>query len=393
IPFKPRVDTENMGGGGNMVNQVVYSSIFLVSLISLFVRRLDATEIIKKEKLLTIFLCWCLLSVVWSYSPFDTVKRFFRIFTLYTVTLSLLVHTTSTKEILSFIKPILYLYVFFSVVVCLVIPGAKDPQFHTWRGFTDHKNVLGQIAVICVVLSYFIYKMEAGYAKIIAGAAVVFSLALLFGSRSMTSISNFLLIAFAGSLVSVDKIFKPLGFGRTASVVLFLFGITVVATVIFISPEIIDTITEAAGKDPTFSGRTDLWTAMFISISQHPILGTGYQAFWSINPPSEYLQHIYKLFIWIPNESHNGFIDITNEVGFVGLGIFFVMIIRYFVSLRHLDSPTPWKWLVIAALVGNLQESNLFRVGHIVGALLVVSYMILFAQLWEKDYEEDFEPE
>jgi len=393
IPFKPRVEAENMGGGGNILNQVVFTSLFLGSLISLFVRRLDAIAIIKKEKVLTIFLLWCVLSVLWSYSPLDTVKRSFRIITLFTVTLSLLVHITSTREILKIIKPVLYLYVFLSVLVCIAIPGAKDPQFQTWRGFTDHKNVLGQVAVICVILTFFIYKIEAGNAKIIAAIAVVFSLALLFGSRSMTSISNFMIIAFAGLVISADEIFKPLGLGRTASVIMFLFGITVAATIYFVSPEIIDTLTEAAGKDPTFSGRTDLWTAMIISISHHPFIGTGYQAFWSVSPPSEYLAHIFKVFVWIPNESHNGFIDIANEVGLIGLGIFFIMIFRYFISLRKQNGLNPWKWLIIAALIGNLQESNLFRVGHIVGALAVISYLILFAQLWKKDNEIESEYE
>lgn len=391
IPFRARVDTSKMGGGSNIVNQIVYTFIFFASLFSLFVRRLDAIAIIKKEKLLTIFLLWCLLSVFWSFSPADTLKRLFRIFILFTVVLSLLVNTTSTKEILHYTKPVLYLYIFLSVLVCIVVPGAKDPQFHTWRGFTDHKNILGQVAVICIILSFFIYKAESGYAKFIAAAAVLFSAALLFGSRSMTSISTFLLIAFAGSILSVDKIFKPLGFGKTASVTLFLFGTIVIASVFLISPEIIDPITEAMGKDPSFSGRTDLWTAMFIGILHHPLLGTGYQAFWSINPPSQYLEHIYKLFVWIPNESHNGYIDITNEIGFIGLGLFVIMIFKYFVSLRKLNYASPWKWNIIAALIINMQESTFFKAGHFVGSMLIISYLILFAQLWKQDIEEEYE--
>ena len=71
---------------------------------------------------------------------------------------------------------------------------------------------------------------------------------------------------------------------------------------ILVYPEIIAIVTESVGKDPTFTGRTDLWTAMIISISHHPFLGTGYQAFWSVSPPSHYLKHIYDLFTWIPNE-------------------------------------------------------------------------------------------
>ena len=165
IPFTERATSTKLDISGNIVNQIVYPSVFLLSLVSLFVRRLDAIAIIKREKLLTIFLIWCFISIAWSYSPIDTAKRFFRTLTLFTVVLSLLVHTTSTKEILKIIKPILFLYVFLSLVVCIVIPGAKDPTFHSWRGFTVHKNILGADAVVCAILSYFIYKKKLGQQK------------------------------------------------------------------------------------------------------------------------------------------------------------------------------------------------------------------------------------
>jgi exopolysaccharide production protein ExoQ len=389
IPFQPAGKDTTMNGGGNIVNQIVYSLVFLFSVISLVIRRLDAIAIIKKEKFLTIFLLWCLISILWSYSPIDTAKRFFRIFTGFTVVLSLFVHTTSSEEILKIIKPILFLYVFTSVVACILIPGAIDPGFNTWRGFASEKNSLGQVAVICILLSYFIFKIETGYGKFISAAAVVFSLALLIGSRSMTSISTFVLILGAGSLFSIDKIFKPLGLGRTASATLFIFIIVVIASVVFISPEIIAIITEAVGKDPTFSGRTNLWTAMIISIMQHPLLGTGYLAFWSVSPPSAYLSHIYDLFVWIPNEGHNGYIDIANEVGIIGLGLFLMMIARYFINLRKLHYPNPWIWIILATLIINLQESVLFRLDHVAGWLFIVAYLFLFSNLWKQDTEAE----
>ena len=394
MPFQHREIEQKLGaGGGNIINQIVYTSIFLLSLVSLFFRRLDAIAIIKREKLLTIFLAWCLISIVWSYSPIDTAKRFFRTLTVFMVTLSFLVHTTSTKEILKFIKPVLYLYVFLSVVACIVIPGAKDQTFHTWRGFEDQKNGLGSVAVMCIILSYFIYKVETGRAKFIAGIAVLFSLALLFGARSGTAIASFLIIAFCGSLLSIDELFKPLGLGRSASIIVYLFAITMVVAFILIYPQIIAVVTEGIGKDPTFTGRTDIWTTMLISISHHPFLGTGYQAFWSVSPPSQYLQHVYQLFIWLPNESHNGYIDITNEVGLIGLGLFLTMIFNYFISMRKLSFPNPWKWIIIAALLGNMLESYLIAFSGINGGLVIVAYLILFAQLWKMDIKVEYEPE
>ena len=91
-------------------------------------------------------------------------------------------------------------------------------------------------------------------------------------------------------------------------------------------------------------------------------------------------------------KSHNGYIDIANEVGIIGLGILFNdFIIKYFINMRKLDFPNPWKWIILAALIGNMQESYLISFGIISGSMVVVSYLILFAQLWEKDVEVKYE--
>ena len=391
VPFKPRVEESNLGGPGNLINQVVFSSLFLLSLISLFVRRLDAIAIIKKEKVLTIFLIWCLITVIWSYSPIDTVKRLFRTVALFSVTLSLLVHTSSPEEILKFIKPLLYIYLLVSIIACFTISGAIDPQFHSWRGFEDTKNNLGGVAVICIILSFFIYRMETGKSKAIAAIAVFFSVALLFGSTSVTSISNFMILAFIGSLLVVDELFKPLGLGRAASVIIILFGVGLVVTFLIAAPDLLGVVTRAVGKDPSFTGRTDLWVAMLVSIWQHPFLGTGYQAFWSVTPASPYLEHIYKVFIWLPNEAHNGYIDIANEVGIIGLVIFLVMIIRYFINITKLNSTFPWKWFIIAALINNMQESYLISFGQLPGTFVMIAYLVLYGQLWRQDVEAESE--
>jgi O-antigen ligase len=146
---------------------------------------------------------------------------------------------------------------------------------------------------------------------------------------------------------------------------------------------IIESFTSFAGKDVTFSGRTDLWEAMMIEVSKHLYLGAGYQAFWSLDNPSALW--LYEVFIWLPTQSHNGYIDILNELGLIGFIIFLFSLIKYFFSIKKLEESHPWKWLIIANLIINLQESTLFRPGHLVGEMVVISYFILYAQILEQE--------
>lgn len=388
IPFKPRVEDIEDIGDTNLLNQIIYSLLFLSSLICLLAKRHQVYQIIRKEKILTLFLLWCFISVIWSIDPLSTIKRGFRTLTLFMVTLSLLSHTTSTREILKYIKPIVYLYVFSSVAVCLTIPGAIDPQFHTWRGFTPHKNSLGQESVISIALCFFIFRREEGYKKIVAAIAVLFSIALLFGSGSVTSITSFLVVSLIGSIFIIDTIFKPIGLGRKASLLIILFFGSVAIFFVVGTPILLESLTKFAGKDLTFSGRTNLWAVLLTGIFQHLYLGVGYQAFWTLKNPA--IMPIYDIFVWLPNEAHNGYIEIVNEVGLIGFIIFFSALVKYFLSLKKLKKTNPWKWIVIAALIINLQESAFFRPGHLVGEMIVIAYFILFSQLVTQEEKESY---
>ena len=54
-------------------------------------------------------------------------------------------------------------------------------------------------------------------------------------------------------------------------------------------------------------------------------------------------------------------------------------------------SNNPWKWLIIAPLIVNLQESSMVGFTWSVGAMLMMSYLILFAQLWKQDDDAEYE--
>ena len=44
-----------------------------------------------------------------------------------------------------------------------------------------------------------------------------------------------------------------------------------------------DVFLEFLGKDPTLTGRSELWAYVWKDIDLRPLLGWGYAAFWSVN--------------------------------------------------------------------------------------------------------------
>jgi exopolysaccharide production protein ExoQ len=75
------------------------------------------------------------------------------------------------------------------------------------------------------------------------------------------------------------------------------------------------------GKTLTFSGRTEIWQILARSIARHPILGSGYGAYWGAGPVPSSPSYEFILSSWgsWPSEGHNGYYDVTNDLGFVGL--------------------------------------------------------------------------
>jgi exopolysaccharide production protein ExoQ len=101
-------------------------------------------------------------------------------------------------------------------------------------------------------------------------------------------------------------------FGWCAIVVL-----TPMAVLLAVFP---DVVLELLGKDPTLTGRTELWEYVTGFISERPVLGWGLTAFWSTaNPLAD---EVSSALGWTVPEAHNGLLEMLLEVGVVGTGFF-----------------------------------------------------------------------
>ncbi|MBC8185140.1 O-antigen ligase family protein [candidate division KSB1 bacterium] len=380
LPFQEHVTETGDFGTSNIINQIVYSFLFLFSCFALFPKIPELYFLIKKEKFLSFFLIWCLISITWSDFSFVSFKRWFRIFSVALICISFLLHVRSDYNIIKYIKLILYPYVILSLFVVLFIPGATDPMFDTWRGFASTKNHLGQMSLISILLCFIILNVKCSHKeKIFTYFILMISLILLVGSTSTTSILALLVFLSLSSLLFIDSIFKPLGIGNSFTVILISGMLLIFITIMVVAPQLISVIPNAFGKDMTFTGRIDLWDYMFREINKHLLFGAGYQSFWVMENID--LIILYEEFVWLPLQSHNGYIDIINEVGLIGFFLFVLMLVFYFINLIKLKETYLWHLLIIVILIINFQESNLFRPGIFAGTIFIFSYLTLYAKL------------
>ena len=79
-------------------------------------------------------------------------------------------------------------------------------------------------------------------------------------------------------------------------------------------------VLEGSGKDPTLTGRTELWATGLSFIAERPLQGLGYRSFWVTGfAPAE---ELWAMFL-VPSGSgfnfHNTYISNAVEIGLIGL--------------------------------------------------------------------------
>jgi O-antigen ligase len=377
-PFQP-IRQEigvNISGERNLINQIINSAIFIFSLIGFLSNFGMILRIIKKEKFLFLLLFWSLITISWSEFPLISFKRWFQIFTFYLSIITFLSYYNIT-DVVKIIKPIIFLYILITLLTVLLIPGAKDPEFNTWRGISASKNTLGETGVILSILGLILINSEKeGFKKNFAYLAFISSIVITLGTFSSTSYISLFIFLFGSFIYYVKKqLFNKLGVNNFLFYSFISSMILVFLISLYYKPDIIDYIQVIFGKNETFYDRGKLWAVMLWNIYQHPIAGCGFQGFWVAESPKIHL--IYQTFIWLPNQAHNGYLDLINEIGLIGLILFLLVFISYFYRIIKSNFITPWAWFMILPLISNITESNFFRIGPVTPVFIMLSYLII----------------
>ena len=335
--------------------------------------------LVRKEKFLTIFLSYCLLSIFWSGFKFVLFKRLFQVLTSVTVCTAFLLHVRSTKSILKFFKYILTLYIPLSLISILLFPGATDPETMTWRGLAPSKNHLGQASLISTVAWVGTFSYGNLKEKFLSLIMMVLSLVLLMGSMSMTSILALFIMAVMAAIFWFNTRFRSLNVGHTFVLLTAIFSLLTAITTFILEPNLYHRITDYLGKDVTFTGRIELWADIFNEARKHLAIGCGFASFWVIENVD--LLNLYADYTWFPNQAHMGYLDLLNETGLVGLFLFCLMIVFYFVTLANQNQSHFWKWFMVCSLLINFQETTLFRQNVLTGVMFIFSYLALYIEV------------
>ena len=134
---------------------------------------------------------------------------------------------------------------------------------------------------------------------------------------------------------------------------------------------------EFFGKSPDMTGRSGIWKAVLQLIAQKPNLGWGWISHWvpGVKP--------YDGLVVIKGvpyfQAHNAYLDVTLQLGFIGLALFLALILITFIKLwrlavRHTSALYLWPILLfMGLLVWSLTESRmLIEIGWVLLMLFAI---------------------
>lgn len=376
LPFRERTRDIEEIVTSNPVNQLVFGALFIVSLIIIYSKKNEAVKFIKREKFLFIFLTWCFMTILWSNYSIVSLKRFIQYITAVTVTLSFFLYSKNSEESLKIFYYILATYVVISLATIFTIPMARNAAGY-WRGIHTDKNGFAQISLVALILFCISYSRSISIkSKVINVFLILISLTLLIGARSSTALLTLIILFIIWILFQIDKIFEPIGIRKTISILLTLGGIILVLSILLFLPDKLESVIGVTGKDLTFTGRVDIWKDIWSYVEDHFFFGAGFRGFWVVNSPR--LEEFYQIYIWLPIQSHNGYLDLLNEVGAIGAILFLFVLINYFTNLSNMKINQVWKWFILATIIINITETTIITPKSVSGVMFIFSYLALF---------------
>ncbi|MBE9167456.1 O-antigen ligase family protein [Pleurocapsales cyanobacterium LEGE 06147] len=296
--------------------------IYFISFVLLFLRWKKVVALFRIDK--SIWLIWLLLLIVclstlWSVFPSDSFR--YSIYAIGTTSFGLYLATRYTiKE-----QIVIFSWTFGLIVVLSILFSVALPQYGTmggvhegaWRGIYTHKNIFG-LALVPAAVIFYLRALSSQSIRWVFWLLLASTVALLVLANSTGSLVNLVI------MLALCLFYRLLRWRYELMISAILAGIIagIAALLWLFDYGGLDLIFTALGKDPTLTGRTDIWRYTWDMIQLRPWQGYGLNAFWhGLQGPSAYVE----LALTVPVAyAHNGYLDMWLGIGLIGLIAFFV---------------------------------------------------------------------
>ena len=370
----------NGGAGvdGDPVNTYSFAALIVAAILVLRKRGFNWGTFARSNKAILLIYFYFGVSVLWSDLPLVSLKRLAKEFGGVLVILVVLMEPNRVEAVKTLFVRVSYLLFPLSVVVGRYYPEmgrtyskAGEPMF---AGLASTKNSLGQtVLVLGLVLFWDLVERSKerdgperkSQTRILIGMLLLGGW-LLRSSDSKTSL--FCLLLGAMALWGSGRL-KLMPHGK--QVLIACLAAFLCLAILDKTFNLSEVVIKALGRNPTLTGRTDIWRNVREQ-KTNPLIGEGFYIFWDSDKGKAVIDATLEI-----KSAHNGYLETYVDGGLIGdvlLGLLLLSGGGRVISRLFEGDPLGKLglafWLI--ALVYNMSEASFFRLTPLWFALLLV---------------------
>ncbi len=288
-------------------------SIYFLSFVLALTRPAALWRACSADGALVLLLALTFLSGSWSAAPDVTLRRATAL--VGTAMFGVYFHLRFTREQqLRLLAWALGIGLVLSLPAVALTTGAGEGLV---RGVFENKNSLGRMMALAALV--YLFRGWSGRGRLGNGLLIGLSLLLVVLARSATALVVVL------TVTSMIPLLRTLARDLRPMIVVACLALLLVGTLLLVAASSAEVLTGILGRDVTLTGRTVLWSAVIGMIWERPLLGYGYENFWLDVLP---FRTTVDQAAWTSPNAHNGFLEVSLDLGMLGLGVFVFMLAR-----------------------------------------------------------------
>jgi O-antigen ligase len=354
---------------GNPLDRAFLIVTLCLGLIIMAKRRFNLSNVIKENIWLFFLLGFMLYSCLWTNVPFISFKRWSRELIAIIMVAMIASEPNPQKAMESLLRRSVYILIPVSYICINYFPEYGRMYIHhsgdlMWVGAALHKNTLTQmcIAAIFFLVWTFIRRLQgrdiavSRYQTYLEVFILLLSFWIMGGPDHSPTYSATATTALIIGLLMLIGLFWYNKIGLVPGTTLLtavIIAIIVYGTITpFIGKLSIMDVSSMAGREENLTGRAEVWRQLVPVAMQCPILGHGFAGFWSTDAREQ-----FEI-----SGSHNGYLDLILELGFVGLLLYTIFMVSNIrkaqrVMTQNFDWGVFWICSLVMSLVSNITES------------------------------------
>jgi exopolysaccharide production protein ExoQ len=347
-----------LASSSSNTNLAIVASLLTVALLPVLFRIKSVIRSCGRDGLFALLVGVATASCLWSQFPTKSLvsSLYLAVDTLFAF---YLYRRFRPAELMKILYLLGWICLAFSIVLALCCPLygiSHSDAMGAWRGMYPHKNLCAPMTAYFLSVGFYL-PMAGFLSRSCRVAYVVLSIVLIGMSQSR---AGWIMLAFIFVYVVAVQITQKIG--RTDRLVVLLLGTMISFGWLSFVLSNLRGITYLLGKDPTLTGRTEIWNATMNSAMKRPMLGYGYMGFWRGFQGEAVNASLAKG--GVLTGAHNGFLNIWLTLGAVGLVLVlytFIRALRDGVSCLRNGKSSYLSWclcIVLLTILHSMDETQ-----------------------------------